>query len=165
MGVRWRLHAIVLMVLCGGTLTSASAAAADCGGSREKAVVAAALTFVPNAPRLKVRAIEPDLTGAPSDVRSLDAFVVRERDGSLRQVVYLNCESAMFKAAVRGDALQVKLLAGVIFHESCHLRGMDEEQAGAAERGFVADMIQRGVIPTKEGLAYLRLMARASGTR
>ena len=159
----WRLRSILLIGLWVLTLASPSPAAAQCGGRREKAAVAAALKFVPNANGLTVKAMNPELTGAPADVGALDAFVVHERDGSLRAVVYLNCESAMFKAAAEGRALQVRLLAAVIFHESCHLRGMNEKEARAAERGLLTDMIQRGGIPAKEGLAYLRQLARASG--
>ncbi len=165
MGTRRRFQSFVLMGLAMWALTSASPAAADCSGAREKATVAAAVKFVPNAHHLMVKAIDPELTGAPSDVWKLDGFVVRERDGSLRQVVYLNCESAMFKAAAPGSVVHVRLLAAVIFHESCHLRGMNETEAGAAERGLLVEMIQSGLIPAKEGMAYLREMARASNVR
>jgi len=160
---RWRLPFVLSTAIGISTLAGPSAAAADCGSRREMATIAAALEFLRDASVLTVKPIDPELTGAPTAVRTLDAFVVRERDGSLRRVVYLNCESALFKAAAQGSALHIKLLAAVIFHESCHLDGMDEADASAAERGFLADMIQRGLIPAKEGLTYLRAVARASG--
>jgi hypothetical protein len=159
---RWRLLFSLFTVFWISTLAGSPAAAAECGGPPEKAAVAAALTFVRDVRALTVKLVDPELTGAPSAVRTLDAFVVREPDGSLRPVVYLNCESVMFKAAARGSALHVRLLAAVIFHERCHLKGMNETEASAAERGFLADMIQRGLIPAKAGLAYLREMTRAS---
>jgi hypothetical protein len=143
-------------------LAAPLAAGAECGGARDKTALASALKLVPGHHALTVTAIDPDLTGTPSTIRALDAFVVRERDGSLRHVVYFNCESALFKAASDGSDLHVKLLAAVIFHESCHLRGMDEKQAGAAERAFLAEMIQRGLLPTREGLAHLRQMEQAA---
>jgi hypothetical protein len=162
MPVRWRSRFCVVIGFGVCALAAPVAARAECSAARDKATLALALKLVPGHHAWTVKAIDPDLTGTPSTIRALDAFVVRERDGSLRQLVYLNCESALFKAASDGSDLHVKLLAAVIFHESCHLRGMDEKQAGAAERGFLADLIQRGLLPTREGLAHLRQMEQAS---
>jgi hypothetical protein len=72
--------------------------------------------------------------------------------------VYLNCRSAMFEAAARGSDFYIKVLAAVIHHERCHLEGLDERAAAAAERIFFVALIRDGLVPAAEGLAHLKLM-------
>jgi hypothetical protein len=140
-------------------------AEAGCSTSRDAAAVAAALRLVPDGRRLTIRTVDPDVTGDPAAVRQLDAFVVRERDGALRQVVYLNCRSPMFEAAARGSDFYIKVLAAVILHEQCHLEGLDERAAAAAERSFFAALVRDGLVPAAEGLAHLKLMEQKLHTR
>jgi hypothetical protein len=137
------------------------AAAEECGGAGEVAVVRAAQTLVPDGDRLTVRAVDPELTGDPGNVRKLDAFIVRERDGSIRPIVYLNCRSELFQEARRGSRFHVKILAAVIAHEACHLEGGDEAQARQAERNFVTGLIRRGLLAEVEGALFLRQLERS----
>jgi hypothetical protein len=159
-GGRRRPRRSALVGLAAGLLSllTCVVAEAGCDRSRDAAAVAAALRLVPDGRRLTVHTIDPEVTGDPAAVRRLDAFVVRERDGSLRQVVYLNCRSAMFEAAAGGSDFYVKVLAAVIHHERCHLDGLDERAAAAAERMFFVALIRDGLVPAAEGLAHLKLM-------
>ena len=148
--------------LCLAPFASADAA---CGTAREAATLVRALKLVPNGQALNVKAIDPELTGGPGTIQKLDAFIVREPDGSIRQVVYLNCESPLFRAAVGGSEFYVQVLAGVIHHEASHLQGLDERQAARAEREFFQELIRKRLVPEEEGLAYLKLMEHARDMR
>jgi hypothetical protein len=142
---------VVAIAACSGVIADA-AARLDEGPLREREVVARALDLLPDGRQLRVKIIDPDLTGDPEAIRALDAFVVRERDGSLRQIVYLNRDSSLFQAAQLGSAFDVAVLAAVIHHESCHLRGFDEQRA------FFEELAARGVVPHARAHAYLELM-------
>lgn len=124
----------------------------------ERAVVNEALRLIPAGKTLSVAVVDPDLTGDPAAVRRLDAFVVRESNGEIRQTVYLNRESRIMRAAVKGSDFYVKVLAAVIHHEAAHLAGLDEPAAARAEREFFHELISKGLVPEAEGLAYLRCM-------
>jgi len=155
------LPAVAAMCVCLATRASSEG---PCGAAGTVAVNHA-LTFVKDAKHLVVRVLDPDLTGDPNAIRKLDAFIVRERDGSIRQVIYLNCESNLFKAAADGSDFYVKVLAAVIQHEATHLEGRDEASAAAAEREFFLGLIRSGLVPAREGVAYLDLMKHAHGVQ
>ena len=157
MSLRVASALVVAIVACVWCVRDASAHPADTP-LRETAVVARAVELVPDGQRLIVKVVDPDLTGDPETIRRLDAFVVRERNGSLRQTVYLNRESALFQAALRGSDLHVTLLAAVIYHEACHLRGFDESRAALAERSFLEELMDKGVVSRARALPYLELM-------
>ena len=59
-----------------------------------------ALKLLPQRPTVPVRLIDPDLTADPDAVRRLDAFLVRERRGRIRQAIYLNRRSSIVENAM-----------------------------------------------------------------
>lgn len=91
-----------------------------------------------------VRLVDPDLTGDPAQVSRLDAFVVREADGTLRRVVYVNLHAPVMRRVLEDPARFLPLLAAVLHHEHQHLEGADEAQALAAERRFLRGL---GIAP------------------
>ena len=74
-------------------------------------------------------------------VRRLDAFTVREEDGSMRPKVYLNRDAFVVREAVKGTDFYVKVLAAIVVHEAAHLSGGSEADARRAESRFFADLI------------------------
>ena len=80
-----------------------------------------------------MRLIDPDLAADPEALRRLDAFLVREANGKIRQVIYLNRRAAIVENALAGKDVDVAILAAVISHEQEHLRGA-ERAAGAPGR-------------------------------
>jgi hypothetical protein len=159
-GHRRRSWRRALIGLAGGlsSLLACAVAEGACDASRDAATIAAAVRLVPDGRRLTVRAVDPEATGDPAVVRRLDAFVLRDRNGDPRPVVYVNCRSATFEAAAAGSDFYIKVLAAIIHHERCHLDGLDERAAVAAERVFFVGLIQAGLVPAAEGLAHLRLL-------
>ncbi len=119
-----------------------------------------AIRLLPRRPDVPIRLIEPELAADAEAVRRLDAFVVREPDGRLRRVIYLNSRAAMFARALAGDDLYIGILAAVIQHELEHLRGATEAEARRAERDFFQRLILAGHVPTAEGLRYLADLER-----
>jgi hypothetical protein len=140
----------VLLVL-GVTALPAAAAAQGL----EARTLERALKLLPQRPTVPVRFVDPELAGDPDAIRRLDAFLVRELDGRLRQVIYLNRRSLMVERALSGSALDLAILAAVIRHEVEHLRGAGEGQARAAEREFFQHLMFVGHVSVEEGLAYL----------
>ncbi len=88
-------------------------------------------------------------------MRRLDAFLVREPDGTIRPVIYLNRRTAIVDKALAGKDVDVAILAAVIRHELEHLRGGGEPEARMAERNLFQRLIFVGKVPVAEGLAYL----------
>ena len=121
----------------------------------ETRLIERAVKLLPEAPKVPVRLIEPDLTPDPEALRTLDAFLVREKDGKVRQVIYLNRRTAIVENALAGRDVDVAILAAVIGHELEHLRGGSERQARRAERDLFQRLIFVGKVPVAEGLAYL----------
>jgi Tol biopolymer transport system component len=144
--------------LAGAEHVSEAPSPADDRSTREASVVARALLLVPGGERLTVRIVDPDLTGDPKAVRQLDAFIVRERSGSLRPIVYVNRRSAILSHAATGSDFHLKILAAVLYHEACHLRGFDEAEAAQAERAFVERLIALGLVSPTIARRYLELM-------
>ena len=99
--------------------------------------------------------IDPDLAADPDALRRLDAFLVREANGKVRQVIYLNRRAAIVENALAGKDVDVAILAAVIRHELEHLRGGGEREARLAERVLFQRLIFVGKVPVAEGLAYL----------
>ena len=114
-----------------------------------------ALKLLPDPPAVPVRMIDPDLAADPDALRRLDAFLVREANGKVRQVIYLNRRAAIVENALAGKDVDVAILAAVIRHELEHLRGAGEREARLAERVLFQRLIFVGKVPVAEGLAYL----------
>ena len=119
-----------------------------------------ALALLPQRTTVPVRLIDPDLAADPEAIRRLDAFLVRERDGRIRQVIYLNRRSSVVENAMRGRAIDIAILAAVIRHEQEHLRGADEQQARLAERDFFQGLMLAGHVPVDEAMAYLDVLRK-----
>lgn len=134
---------------------SSPAAHAALPKTPEARLIERALKLLPEAPSVPVRLIDPDLTPDPDALRKLDAFLVREPDGKVRQVIYLNRRTAIVDNALAGRDVDVAILAAVISHEIEHLRGGSERQARRAERDLFQRLIFVGKVPVAEGLAYL----------
>jgi hypothetical protein len=103
--------------------------------------------------------IDPELAADAKAVGSVDAFVVREASGEFRQVIYINSRSAVMQRAMRGQTIDLAILAAVIGHEQEHLRGATEPEARRAERLLFQRMITAGLVPTDDGLRHLRDLA------
>jgi len=114
-----------------------------------------ALKLLPEPPAVPVRMIDPDLAADPDALRRLDAFLVREANGKVRQVIYLNRKATIVENALAGKDVDVAILAAVIRHELEHLRGGGEREARTAERVLFQRLIFVGKVPVAEGLAYL----------
>jgi hypothetical protein len=99
--------------------------------------------------------IDPELAPDPSAIRRLDAFLVREADGKVRRVIYLNRRATIVENALTGQAIHVAILAAVIHHEMAHLRGQGENEARRSEREFFQRLVFDGNVPVDEGLRYL----------
>lgn len=124
----------------------------------EARAVGRAIKLLPQRPSVPIRVIDPNLAADPEAVRRVDAFLIRESDGRLRQAIHLNSECAVVRNAIRGRAIDIAILATVIRHEQEHLRGADEDQARRAERDFFRTLIQAGRVPVDEGAAYLNVL-------
>lgn len=120
-----------------------------------------ALKLLPERPSVPIRVIDPDLAADSEAVRKFDAFLVEEKDGRVRQAIYLNGESAVVRNAIRGRAIDIAILAVVIRHEQEHLRGAKEPEARRAEQDFFRRLIKDGRVPVDEGVAYLNVLQTA----
>jgi hypothetical protein len=118
-----------------------------------------ALQLLPEPPTVPVRLIDPELTPDPDALRKLDAFLVREPDGRIRPVIYLNRRAAIIDKALAGQDVDVAILAAVIRHEQEHLTGGSEQAARRAERDLFQRLMFVGKVPVAEGLAYLADLA------
>lgn len=114
-----------------------------------------ALELLPERPVVPIRFIDPELAADPDAIRRVDAFLVREASGGVRQAIYLNRRSAIVENAIRGRDIDIAVLAAVIRHEQEHLRGGTEREARRVERDFFQRLIFTGKVPVEEGLAYL----------
>ena len=148
--LRFSLAVSLLLV----TVPSTSAHAAAQKGP-EARLLERALKLLPEVPAVPVRMIDPDLAADPDALGRLDAFLVREANGRIRQVIYLNRRAAIVENALAGKDVDVAILAAVIRHEMEHLRGGGEQEASQAERIVFQRLIFVGKVPVAEGLAYL----------
>jgi hypothetical protein len=115
-----------------------------------------ALKLLPQPPSVPIRFIDPELAADPDAIRRIDAFLVRDANGKVRQVIYLNRRSSIVENAIVGRDIDIAILAAVIRHEQEHLRGGTEKDARLVEREFFQSLVFAGHVPTDEGLAYLR---------
>ena len=140
-----------------GLLLTLTALPAHAAGPKtpEARLIERAIKLLPEPPAVPVRLIDPDLTPDPNALRTLDAFLVREPNGKVRQVIYLNRRTAMVDNALTGKDVDVAILAAVIRHELEHLHGGSEREARRAERDLFQRLIFVGQVPVAEGLAYL----------
>jgi hypothetical protein len=148
------LHVSLAVGLLLVTIPSTPAHAAAPKGP-EARLLERALKLLPELPDVPVRMIDPDLSPDPDALRKLDAFLVRESNGKVRQVIYLNRRAAIVENALAGKDVDVAILAAVIRHELEHLRGAGEREARLAERVLFQRLIFVGKVPVAEGLAYL----------
>ena len=150
------LHAISFVAAAGFLLAlSVPCAEAQAARGPEARALERAIRLLPRRPDVPIRLIDPELAADAEAVRRLDAFLVRERDGRLRRVIYLNSRAAMFERALGGADLDIGILAAVIQHELEHLRGASEADARRAERDFFQRLIVTGQVPAAEGRRYL----------
>ena len=147
-----RLSLAVCLLLV--TVPSTPAHAAGQKGP-EARLLERALKLLPEPPGVPVRMIDPDLAADPDALRRLDAFLVREANGKIRQVIYLNRRAPIVENALAGKDVDVAILAAVIRHELEHLRGGGEREARQAERILFQRLIFVGKVPVGEGLAHL----------
>jgi hypothetical protein len=148
--LRVSLAVSLLLVIVSSTPVDAAAQKAP-----EARLLERALKLLPEPPAVPVRLIDPDLAADPDALRRLDAFLVREANGKVRQVIYLNRRAAIVENALAGKDVDVAILAAVIRHEVEHLRGGGEREARQAERILFQRLIFVGKVPVAEGLAYL----------
>jgi hypothetical protein len=133
----------------------------DDGGERE--TLRRALSVVKVDSAVRVVLIDPELAPEPEALRDLDAFVVREPNGALRPVIYINRQSHIVRRAAAGSDFYVYVLAAVIHHEAHHLKGASEAEARRAEIEFFRSVIDRGKVPASLGRTYLQVLARRPG--
>jgi hypothetical protein len=146
--------------LAGLAIGSLSIARLGADERSEAVALQRALGLVKVAPSVRVVLIEPELAPDPEALRSLDAFTVRQTDGTLRPVIYINRHSQIVQAGASGSDFYVKVLAAVIHHEARHLEGASESEACRAELEFFRSLVDRGEVPAVAGLSYLQLLAR-----
>jgi hypothetical protein len=141
-----------------------TAAAQETDGGALDRVLQRALKLLPPSAVVPVRFVDPELIAEPDAIRRVDAFTVRDPDGRIRPVVYLNPRSAIVRLAKRGDDLHVGAMAAVIQHELAHLRGATEAEARVAEREFFRQLIYDGHVPSASGLACLTALQQEHRT-
>ena len=143
--------AMALAVLTAG----ASPVWAQAARGAEARVIERAIRLLPARPDVPVRMIDPELAPDPGAIRRLDAFMVREPDGKVRRVIYLNRRAAIVDNAMTGQDLHVAILAAVIHHELAHLQGAGEPEARRSEREFFQSLVFGGRVPVDLGMRYL----------
>jgi hypothetical protein len=110
-------------------------------------------------PRRPDRIVVVDADAVPpaldKQTRDLDAFVPI---GS--RVIYLRRESATLIAAEYSGGPYLLMLAAVIWHEMAHAEGLDERQAQQREEDLWKQFVQRSLMESGVGLAYLDELRR-----
>jgi hypothetical protein len=150
------IHALRVSLAAGLlALTSAAPSIAERPNGPEWRTIERASRLLPRPPTVPVRLIDPELAADPEAIRRVDAFLVREPNGDLRQVIYLNRRSGVVENALAGKEIDIAILAAVIRHEQEHLRGATEREARRVEREFFQSLVFAGRVPLEEGLAYL----------
>jgi hypothetical protein len=128
----------------------------------ERRALARAASLAGLDPGVRAVLIEPDLAPNPEPLRRLDAFVVRETNGTLRRVIYVNRQSDLLRQAAAGSTLHVLVLAAVVHHEVQHLAGASELDARRAEVELFRTLLVREGQPSALGERYLEQLARAA---
>lgn len=121
----------------------------------EERALERAIKLLPVPVAVPIRLIDPELAPDAEAIRHVDAFLVREPDGRVRRVIYLNSRSSVVENASRGRAIDIAILAAVVWHELEHLRGGSERDARKAERECFQRLVFDGHVPVEAGLAYL----------
>ena len=110
-------------------------------------------------PRRPGRIVVVDADAVPlaldKQTRDLDAFVPI---GS--GVIYLRRESGTLIAAEYSGGPYLLMLAAVIWHEMAHAEGLDERQAQQREEDLWKQFVQRALVDSGVGLAYLDELRR-----
>jgi hypothetical protein len=141
---------------CAAALTEPSRQVA--GPVAERRAVERALRLMSATMTYPIVIIDPESVPDTTAVRQLDAFTVRETDGTLRSRIYINRESVVLQNAVEGVDLYCKVLAAVIVHEATHLAGGSEASAREAELQFFGGLVAKGLVSREDGLRYLDLL-------
>ena len=152
------MMALLAVALSMGPAT-ASAQIPDDGRLKRAITGATALADLPAT--VRVVAIDPELAAEPSALRGLDAFVVREADGQLRPVVYLNARSELLRRAARGSKVHMHLLAAVVVHEVHHLAGASEVEARRGEADFIERLVRQQRVSPQVAGRYIEELSRA----
>src|SRR3954453_23945117 len=147
----------LLLCLIGfnGCATTGRKTVAVTGPEPERQALRDVLEILPRDFDITVSIIDPEAVPDPAAVRRLDAFTVKEPDGSLRRKIYVNRESEVLREAMKGNDLYLKVLAAIIVHESAHLSGASEDRAQTAENAFFASLVARGLVNPSDGQRYL----------
>jgi hypothetical protein len=125
-------------------------------GDIDTRTLRAALEVLPRQPqRIVVVAAEAVPPTLDKQLRDLDGFVPI---GS--RVIYLRRESATLLAAEYSGGPYLLMLAAVIWHEMAHAEGLDERQAQHREEDLWKQFIQRSLVDSGTGLAYLDELRR-----
>jgi len=110
-------------------------------------------------PRRPDRIIAVDADAVPpaldKQTRDLDAFVPI---GS--RVIYLRRDSPTLLAAEYSGGPYVLMLAVVLWHEMAHAEGLDEGRAQQREEDLWKQFVQRALVDSGVGLAYLDELRR-----
>jgi hypothetical protein len=138
----------------------AAPSAAQTAKGPEAQALERALKLLPQRPTVPIRLIDPELAADPDAVRRLDAFLIRDSDGRVRPVIYLNQRSALIQKALSGGRFDLAVLAAVIRHEQEHLRGGTEVEARHVELTFFQSLIRDGQVASDQGLAYLKQLTQ-----
>ena len=116
----------------------------------------AALEALPRRPeRIVVVDTHSELPAHDKQMRDLDAFVPIGG-----RVIYLRRQSATLLAAEYTGGPCLLMLAAVIWHEMAHVEGLDERQAQQREEKLWKQFVQRGLVDSGVGLAYLDELER-----
>lgn len=137
--------------LAGGTLET------------EQVTIGRAVGLLPRGVTVPVVVVDPQLAPDPVAVGRVDAFTVREPDGTMRRAIYVNGRSQIFTEARRGSTLHIAILAAVIHHEAVHLSGAGEPAARRSEREFFRRLVLGGAVKKGQGRTYLSELERAYG--
>lgn len=130
------------------------------GPEPERRAIQDALRYVPEQITCPIAVLDPEAVPDRAAVSGLDAFIVEDPDGTLRQRIYINRRSPMLQEAVRGTEAFPQMLAAVIVHEARHLTGGTEQEARRAEWEFLARLIARGLMPEAQGQRYLAALSQ-----
>ena len=151
---------VCLVALCVGGCAARvrPAMTAVRGPSPERRVIEQALDLVADPAAYPVVVIDPETVPDSAAVRRLDAFIVRDADGSLRHNIYINRESNVLQEAVKGSALYGPVLAAIIVHEQVHLAGGSEDEARRAESAFFGRLVANGLVRWEDGVRYRELL-------
>lgn len=153
----WARTLLAVVASCASVMAPVPIAAAK---GPEARALERALKLLPAPVTVAIRLIEPELAPDADAIRRLDAFLVRERDGTIRRVIYLNRRSSVVENALRGNDIDLAILAAVIQHELEHLAGRPESEARIRERDFFQRLVFAGLVPLEPGLAYLADLAQ-----